>query len=248
MKYRLTFPTYGNNVYESRSFNKVINKCYNEFKQLSEMEDIKEQMFGVTNIDTGIEYKFKIKNKTNKLYGGTQAPSPLSGTQDPSATAKQEQTSTIAPVITAPTIIPISEQSVTLASEIQPATETRTESALEKIMNELTKLNNRLDRLESNSKSENIKIEIPTDHSIQIDTETGTRETKETKEIKPFVYQNNFPKDMLSDSSSLGMKELDSKNSDSDLGSDSNDIVNANIRRLDAFDNLENKDEKCNIM
>ena len=62
-KYRLTYPLYGNKIYESKSFDKAIRKCYHEFKQMS---DLHEGMFVVTDIDNKIDYTFEINSKKLK--------------------------------------------------------------------------------------------------------------------------------------------------------------------------------------
>ena len=54
-KYRLTYPIVGNKTYESASFNKAIEKCYKEYKQIM---DIREGMFIVTELDSKTEYQF----------------------------------------------------------------------------------------------------------------------------------------------------------------------------------------------
>ena len=59
-KYRLTYPMHGNKIYESKSFDKAIRKCYHEFKQLT---DIHEGMFVVTDIDNKIDYTFEVNTK-----------------------------------------------------------------------------------------------------------------------------------------------------------------------------------------
>lgn len=66
-RYQMTFPFESNKIYKSRSLNKVVNKCYNEFKNFN---DISDGMFGVTNIDKKIEHRFKIKNNKIKYHRG----------------------------------------------------------------------------------------------------------------------------------------------------------------------------------
>ena len=61
--YQLTYPYEGSTIYRSKSFKKAIKKCYKDFKDLN---DMKEGMFSVTDIDKNIEYQFKVRN--NKLY------------------------------------------------------------------------------------------------------------------------------------------------------------------------------------
>lgn len=64
-RYQMTFPTEGNKIYKSRSINKVIRKCYDEYKNYN---DIDEGMFCVTNLDKDVEYKFKVNdNKIKKI-------------------------------------------------------------------------------------------------------------------------------------------------------------------------------------
>ena len=72
-KYQLTYPHVGSTIYKSKSMGKAVKKCYNEFKNLN---DLKEGMFGVTDLNNNIEYKFKAQNK--KIYimdGGKKVPS-----------------------------------------------------------------------------------------------------------------------------------------------------------------------------
>ena len=68
-KYRLTYPMYGNKIYESKSFDKAVKKCYHEFKQLS---DVHEGMFVITNLNTKTEYTFQVNSKklTNLIGAG----------------------------------------------------------------------------------------------------------------------------------------------------------------------------------
>jgi|LakMenE18May11ns_1017448.scaffolds.fasta_scaffold9847926_2 hypothetical protein len=59
-RYQMTFPFESHKVYKSKSVKKIVRKCYNEYKNFS---DIGEGMFAITNLDKNIEYRFKIKNK-----------------------------------------------------------------------------------------------------------------------------------------------------------------------------------------
>jgi hypothetical protein len=61
--YQLTYPYEGSTIYRSKSFKKAVKKCYKDFKDLN---DMKEGIFSVTDIDKNVEYQFKVKN--NKLY------------------------------------------------------------------------------------------------------------------------------------------------------------------------------------
>ena len=60
--FQLTFPFIGNKIYRSKSKEKAINKCYREYKLLQ--QNITNNIFGVTDLDRKIEYRFEI-NKTN---------------------------------------------------------------------------------------------------------------------------------------------------------------------------------------
>lgn len=66
-RYQLTFPYEGNKIYRSKSHDKAIKKCYQEFKQLNISEKDKTySIFGVTNLDKNIEYKFQMnQNEVN---------------------------------------------------------------------------------------------------------------------------------------------------------------------------------------
>jgi len=72
-KFQMTFPIESNKIYKSKSLNTVVKKCYDEFKNFS---DIGEGLFGITNLDRNIEYRFKVKNKQiekiNDHIGGNQ--------------------------------------------------------------------------------------------------------------------------------------------------------------------------------
>ena len=59
-KFQMTFPVESNKIYKSKSLKKVVKKCYDEFKNFS---DIGEGLFGITNLDKDVEYRFKVKNK-----------------------------------------------------------------------------------------------------------------------------------------------------------------------------------------
>ena len=66
-RYQMTYPYESTKVYRSKDFNKVVNKCYNNFKTFDGME---YGMFCVTNLDKNIEYKFQVKkDKIVKLDG-----------------------------------------------------------------------------------------------------------------------------------------------------------------------------------
>lgn len=58
--YQLTFPFIGNKIYKSKSRTKAIDKCYNEYIK-SEYNNNK--IFGVTDLDSKIEYRFEMKDK-----------------------------------------------------------------------------------------------------------------------------------------------------------------------------------------
>lgn len=62
-RYRLTYPHIGNNIYQAESKDKAIKKCYKEFKMYSGMDN---GMFSVTDLDTDIEYTYKIKDKDSR--------------------------------------------------------------------------------------------------------------------------------------------------------------------------------------
>ena len=64
-RYQLTYPYEGKIIYRISSIKKATKKCYKEFKYLT---DIKEGIFGITDIDTDTEYYFRAKN-TNKKTG-----------------------------------------------------------------------------------------------------------------------------------------------------------------------------------
>jgi len=68
-RYQLTYPISGNKIYETRSFDKAIKRCYNEFKQF---DSLKEGMFIVTEHTSKTQYKFKAVNKKhyNTQYAG----------------------------------------------------------------------------------------------------------------------------------------------------------------------------------
>lgn len=62
-RYLLTYPYEGGKVYKARELNDAIKKCYKEFKSLN---DIKDGMFGITDLDSDTEYQFKAQN--NNIY------------------------------------------------------------------------------------------------------------------------------------------------------------------------------------
>jgi len=77
-RYLLSFPFEGGKIYKANKLNDAIKKCYKEFKNIN---DIKDGMFGITDLDSNVEYKFKAENNTifklkNKesLKGGTLQP------------------------------------------------------------------------------------------------------------------------------------------------------------------------------
>jgi hypothetical protein len=62
-KYKLVYPIEGQYVHSDDSYKKCVKKCYNEFKQL---DGGKSGLFGVKDLVTGHEYKYKLSNN-NKL-------------------------------------------------------------------------------------------------------------------------------------------------------------------------------------
>ena len=62
-RYQMTFPFESNKVHKSKNLDKVVRKCYGEYRSFS---DINDGMFCITNLDKNIEYRFKIKNKKIK--------------------------------------------------------------------------------------------------------------------------------------------------------------------------------------
>jgi hypothetical protein len=64
-RYQLTYPFEGWSIYKSSSVEKAVKKCYNEFKNLN---DVDEGLFGVTDLDNNIEYQFRIDKNKNKIY------------------------------------------------------------------------------------------------------------------------------------------------------------------------------------
>lgn len=60
--FQLTYPIIGSKIYKSKSKEKAINKCYQEYKSYQHMSN--ERIFGVTDLDKKIEYRFEI-NKNN---------------------------------------------------------------------------------------------------------------------------------------------------------------------------------------
>jgi len=60
--FQLTYPFIGNKIFKSKSKQKAVNKCYQEYKTLQ--CSFQENIFGVTDLDKKIEYRFEI-NKTN---------------------------------------------------------------------------------------------------------------------------------------------------------------------------------------
>jgi hypothetical protein len=65
-RYQLTYPVEGSTIHLSKSSKKAIKKCYKDYTDLDTFEN---GMFGVTNLDTGVEYHFQLsKNKLHKLH------------------------------------------------------------------------------------------------------------------------------------------------------------------------------------
>lgn len=60
-KYQLIYPIEGNKIYKSKSFEDVAMKCYNDYIKLYKGD---ENIFCILNLDTKIEYKFKVNKKS----------------------------------------------------------------------------------------------------------------------------------------------------------------------------------------
>jgi hypothetical protein len=67
--YQLTYPFVGDKVYQSKSKKRAFNKCYKEFKYLN---DTKDGVFTITDIDKKKDYSFKIKDKQVSKYNFDQ--------------------------------------------------------------------------------------------------------------------------------------------------------------------------------
>lgn len=59
-RYQITSPIISNKIYKSKSMDRVIKKIYNDYKN-NDLPDT----FSITNLDTNIEYKFKINENGN---------------------------------------------------------------------------------------------------------------------------------------------------------------------------------------
>lgn len=59
-RYKLTFPHTGTKIYKSRSLSTAAKKCYKEMIGFNDRNN--DGIFGITNIDTNDEYKFKMMN------------------------------------------------------------------------------------------------------------------------------------------------------------------------------------------
>lgn len=59
-RYQLIYPIESNKIYKSKSFDKVVTKCWNDYKRLYEGN---EKIFSIMNLDTKVEYKFRINKK-----------------------------------------------------------------------------------------------------------------------------------------------------------------------------------------
>ena len=68
-RYRMSFPLDGNVIYRSKSFPKVVRKCYGEYKQ---MESIHDGLFSVTNLDKNVEYRFRVSDGRARKVGRMQ--------------------------------------------------------------------------------------------------------------------------------------------------------------------------------
>jgi len=64
-RYKLTFPYAGTKIYKSNSLSTAAHKCYQEFTNLN---DVKDGIFGIVNIDTNDEHKFKASDGTLYKY------------------------------------------------------------------------------------------------------------------------------------------------------------------------------------
>ncbi|MBA42829.1 MAG: hypothetical protein CMF62_02330 [Magnetococcales bacterium] len=68
--YQLTYPFEGDKVYQSKSKKRAFNKCYKDFKHLN---DTKDGVFTITDIDTKKDYSFKIKDKKVSKFNFDQS-------------------------------------------------------------------------------------------------------------------------------------------------------------------------------
>ena len=66
-RYKLVFPYAGNKIYKSNSLTDAATKCYKEF---SDLNDVQDGIFGIMNMDTNNEHKFKVSD--GNLYKHTR--------------------------------------------------------------------------------------------------------------------------------------------------------------------------------
>jgi len=72
-RYRLNYPFEGNKIYQSKSLNRAVKKCYRDFKKL---HGSNIGTFTVENMDTNEVYTYKTKYRNNKteifMKGGSK--------------------------------------------------------------------------------------------------------------------------------------------------------------------------------
>lgn len=70
-RFQLTYPIEGHTVHKSKSGKRAIKKCCNDYRYYN---GTKDGIFGVTDLDTGVEYHFQVQEdrirKVNRQDGG----------------------------------------------------------------------------------------------------------------------------------------------------------------------------------
>lgn len=249
-RYRLTYPFYGNTIYESKSFNKGIRSCYKEYRELCNVDDI----FMVTELNSGITYQFKVNKKQIKQVGSSRF-----NNINKKLKLLEEQMKSMEK---SATISDYKTEHQMPQTDREQHTESRQEqnnvnNELHQIMEKLNTINNRIMLLEKKvDKDKLIELQKGRDEAaIAVETLFLNRPDiiKTAKEYEQAIEKEtngNIGLEMLSiespsASESVSYKDVQSKV----IPKTRDDIYRENLKKLDLIEGTETKgDNKCIIM
>lgn len=237
-KYRLTYPFFGNKIYETRSFKRGVKNCYNEFKQLAESGN---DLFMVTEMVSGTTYQFLTNSKKLTQVGGGRRmeniQKKLKMLEEEMRAAKQQaesSTSAHIPVEHTQPVQPV--QPAQPAQPVQPVQNrepVKQNPQFEAILEKLNSINQRIEQLESRVETKREEQEI----GEEFDQAKAT--------IEKFLM-NNIP-DATESEGRVSYKDVQTEDLTIDDMS-SREVYKVNKQKLKMLENIDDETNRCNIM
>jgi len=243
-KYRLTYPFFGNKIYETRSFKRGIKNCYNEFKQLAESGN---DLFMVTELVSGTTYQFLTNSKKLTQIGGGRRmeniQKKLKMLEEEMKVAKQHAESTITipnaqnipnvQNVQAPQTFPEENQNQVIEVDYSKQVEQQNPQ-FEAILDKLNSINRRIEQLEN-------KVETK-----QEEEEIGEEFDQAKATIEKFLF-NGIPDATDSEGVQVSYKDVQTEDLTIDDMS-SREVYKVNKEKLKMLENIDDKTSRCNIM